>query len=666
MVHRSQLQVFTRTRVAALVAIGLTALALGYLALPDGSGLTVPDGARAGDLALEPCSFDTEAGSLDAECGTLVVPENRRDPGSDLIALPVVRIRATSGDPAEPIFRFAGGPGGTNMSFPEASRLTDGHDVVLVGYRGVDGSTVLDCPEVESAVQRSADFTGEESMRRYAKAFADCARRLTGEGVDLDGYSLPQRVDDFEAARQALGYQRIHLLSQSAGTRAAMIYAWRYPESIHRSVMIAVNPPGHFWWDPAVTDDQLGHYAALCARDDGCAARTDDLAATMAAVSADLPDRWMFLPIKKGNVRAGTQFGLYHTTEAAAPLNAPTMFDAWLAAASGDPSGFWAISMLTSVVFPGTFVWGEFAASGVIDAEVVDGHYATGGAADSILANAANEFLWAGGRLTDGWPASPDYVDYQQVRPSKVETLLVGGTVDFSTPPQFATDELLPALPNGRQVILAELGHTVDFWSYQPDASTQLLSAYFQRGEVDDSRYETRPAEFEAGTVSLSTIAWVLFGTLACLALVALTLLGGMALRVHRRGRLGSRASAWLRGLAPMVVGIGGWSLAVLVGSSLCPGLFVGGQWLAVVSIGIAAGLATFGAWVDRDRTRRTRSAGLAAALAGSLLGAWLGFHAVAGLAALVTTVVGATITANLALILIDIRRESQSPAVPR
>ena len=28
-----------------------------------------------------------------------------------------------------------------------------------------------------------------------------------------------------------------------------MIYSWRYPESIHRSVMIGVNPPGNFLWD---------------------------------------------------------------------------------------------------------------------------------------------------------------------------------------------------------------------------------------------------------------------------------------------------------------------------------------------------------------------------------------------------------------------------------
>nr|MDT0663191.1 alpha/beta hydrolase [Micromonospora sp. DSM 115978] len=650
--------VLTRARVAALVAIGLTALGLGYLSLPHGTGPTVPEDARAGELGMAACRYDTEGGSLDAECGTLMVPENRRDPGSDLIALPVVRIRATGGDPAEPIFRLEGGPGETNMRFAEASRLTDRHDVVLVGYRGVDGSVVLDCPEVESALRRSADFTGEESMRRYADSFGACARRLTGAGVDLDGYSLPQRVDDLEAARQALGYQRIHLLSESAGTRTAMIYAWRYPESISRSVMIAVNPPGHFWWDPAITDDQLDHYAALCARDDGCAARTDDLAATLAATAEDLPDRWLFLPIKEGNVRAGTLFGLYHATEAAAPLNAPTMFDAWLSAAGGDPSGLWAISLLTSVIFPETFVWGEFAASGIIDAGAVDAYYAAGGDPGSILGNAATDFLWGGGRLMGAWPASPDYVDYRRVRPTEVETLLIGGTVDFSTPARLATDELLPALPNGRQVILAELGHTTDFWSYQPEASTRLLTAYLGSGEVDDSRYRTHSVDFEVESVSFPTMAWILLGTLAGLGLAAVALLGGMGWRVRRRGRLGRRASGWLRCLAPVVVGLGGWSVAVLVGSGMWPGLFLGGRWLVVASVGIAAGLATFVAWVERDRGRGTWWAGLAAALAGALFGGWFGFHAVEDVAALATTIVGATITANLALLLIDLRRD--------
>jgi pimeloyl-ACP methyl ester carboxylesterase len=90
---------------------------------------------------------------------------------------------------------------------------------------------------VASALQYSADFLGEESFRAYGNAYRACAARLAGEGVDLGRYGLAQQVDDLEAACVALGYDRINLLSESAGTRTALIYAWRYPESIHRSVM---------------------------------------------------------------------------------------------------------------------------------------------------------------------------------------------------------------------------------------------------------------------------------------------------------------------------------------------------------------------------------------------------------------------------------------------
>src|SRR5207237_2304321 len=140
--------------------------------------------------------------------------------------------------------RLQGCPGSSKRQFPYASRFTDKHDVVLVGYRGVDGSTRLACPEVSSSREHSRDLLSERSFRADAAACRSCADRLRSNGVDLAGYSIPERVDDLDLARRALGYHRIDLVSESAGTRTAMIYAWRYPKSIHRSVMIGVNPPG--------------------------------------------------------------------------------------------------------------------------------------------------------------------------------------------------------------------------------------------------------------------------------------------------------------------------------------------------------------------------------------------------------------------------------------
>jgi hypothetical protein len=153
---RSRPRAFTRGRIVALVLVAAAVAGLAYLRFaPDADPVSVPAGAKAGDVILEQCEYATEDGSYAADCGTLVVPEHRADPQSRLIALPVTRIRARSGNGAEPIFRLQGGPGITNMKFREASRFADDRDVVLVGYRGMDGSSVLDCPEVESALKRA-------------------------------------------------------------------------------------------------------------------------------------------------------------------------------------------------------------------------------------------------------------------------------------------------------------------------------------------------------------------------------------------------------------------------------------------------------------------------------------------------------------------------------
>src|SRR6201999_2205440 len=103
----------------------------------------------------------------------------------------------------------------------------------------------------------------------YAAAFRRCASRLSGDGVDLGGYTLAERADDLEAARVALGYGKINLLSESAGTRTAMIFSWRHPASVARSVMIGVNPPGHFVCDGADNDALIARFAQLCRCDLG-------------------------------------------------------------------------------------------------------------------------------------------------------------------------------------------------------------------------------------------------------------------------------------------------------------------------------------------------------------------------------------------------------------
>ena len=433
------------------------------------------------------------------------------------------------------------------MTFPAASRFADRHDVVLVGYRGVDGSSKLDCPEVTSAREQARGFLTEKAMRADAAAYKDCAERLSDDGVDLAGYTLPQRVDDLDAARKALGYERVDLLSESAGTRTAMIYAWRYPQRIHRSVMIGANPPGNFLWDAKTTGEQIERYAALCANDASCRARTPDLAASIHSAYDEIPDRWWFLPIRTGNVRLGAFWGLMHaTTDGAGPLNGPWTIDTLLAADKGDGSGAWFVSLMTQAIFPRVQVWGDVAAVARSDAAYARRFFATHADRGSVIGSPGTDFLTAGGRLYDSWPASPDENQYTRVQDSNVETLLIGGRLDVATPPQNGTRELLPHLSKGHEVVLPDIGHTDDFWTYQTPASNRLINTYLDSGRVDTSLYTRTPVDFTPA-LGHGPIAEIVLG--AMLALAALTVLSLvlMALRVRWRGPFGRKSSVVLR-----------------------------------------------------------------------------------------------------------------------
>ena len=107
--------------------------------------------------------------------------------------------------------------------------------------------------------------------------------------------------------------------------------------------------------------------------------------------------------------------------------------------------------------------------------------------------------------------------------------------------------------------------------------------------------------------------------------------------------------------------------LATLLVMTLSLEVALDNALLAVLSVGVPIGLGVYWAWLHRDWTDRDRRIGFAAAAAGALVGAWLGFTSTMGLLALITTIIGAAVGANLALLWLDIsrersRREARSP----
>ncbi len=511
--------------------IGLLA-SLGFASaqFPD---VSVPAGAQAGELTLEACTIGRGDDAVEAECGTLVVPENRTDPDSRLIALPVARVRARASSTGEPVFNLNGGPGSSNIVGTPPPWLAENHDVITVGYRGVDGSVILETPRVERALRgKGGDLLGEASIRNLAGAITADFAELTSQGIDLAGYTVPEVVADMEAARVALGYDRIDLLSASYGTRVAQYYAALFPEAIHRSLMIAVNPPGRMVWEPEMLDRQLEYLSGLCAQNPECSSRTSDLAETIRSVSNDMPRRWLFLPIDPGKVKLAA-FVMMSVTP---PAFGASAANAFIAAERGDASGLAALTLaftLPPFNLTRSSSWGDLLAKGMSDFDPERDYLSDMNPTNSILGSPHSLLFFGAAQLEPpGLGALPP--ELRQPRPSDVETLLVSGSIDLSTPAPYATDELLPSLANGEQVILSEFGH-LDFYT-PPEAFERLVLSFLDRGEADISLYEAKTFTFDPA-LNFPMIGKLIAAAIVGIPLLLVAIVLFVVWRVRRRRR---------------------------------------------------------------------------------------------------------------------------------
>ena len=340
-------------------------------------------------------------------------------------------------------------------------------------------------------MENSADLLSE---RRSAPTPGPTGRAPTGlqrSGVDLAGYSIPEEVDDIEAARRALGYQRIDLLSESAGTRVAMIYSWRYPNE-HRSLgddrrqSTRQLPLGR-------KDDQRAdqRYSALCAPGGvPAAARTPTSPRRMQHTVAHVPSTWLFLPIKPGDV-TGRRVPRADNDDlrgfATVRANDPRLVALRRARRPKRRVVLVAVARLT---FPTSFVWGESLAS--IGRREATTRTLLHAPAQTVARSSAipsqRPDLGRQAASSHAWPVNPGENEYTHVQNSNVPTLLIGGNARLrnAARERHAGAAAAPReRPSGRPL---GLGHADDFDAYEPSAGTQLLTTYLDTGR------STRPA----------------------------------------------------------------------------------------------------------------------------------------------------------------------------
>ncbi len=177
--------------------------------------------------------------------------------------------------------------------------------------------------------------------------------------------------------------------------------------------------------------------------------------------------------------------------------------DAYLAAAEGDASGLAFMTLAFNLQVPRMSVWGDLIAKGYSADFDPERDYSDLADPTSIMGSPMGQTLWP---FSAGWPMEQMPEEFRVAHASDVETLIINGNLDFSTPAENATAELLPILPNGKEVILANMGHTEDLWNAQPEATAHLLRTYFDTGEVDSSKFTHQPVAFEVGFPSFPTL----------------------------------------------------------------------------------------------------------------------------------------------------------------
>jgi pimeloyl-ACP methyl ester carboxylesterase len=446
-------------------------------------------------------------------------PENWRTQTGRSISIPVKVFKTSSTTPSYPIMWLGGGPGQSNMDFKPPFEFLENHDVILIGYRGVDGSVLLECPEINNAFKGSGpNLLSHESIENIKHAAEECATRFLECGIDLNGYTIEQVLFDIDSVRSYFKIDKLNLLSASYGTRVSQLYAKFHFNHVNKSVMIGANPPGNFVWEPQVIDKKIGDYNILCQQDPYCKGKTKNLNETFNKVFREMPELWLLIPIDPGKVKAVTFGMLYHKGSAL------QVIDSFLAAGEGDYSGIALMSVAYNFILPDMMVWGDFLSKGMIDYDSSRNYRNEFAASEFALGSPMSAMFMDIGKT---WPVRQPGAEFSKLDTMLTSTLVLNGALDFSTPHELIEAELMPFLTNGKLVVFNGVGHVADL--LYKSSIKRGIKKYYLTGEVQFDEFNIKN-EFKI-KIGFPLIAKIAIG----LFFVLLLLLGFIFKRLLKR-----------------------------------------------------------------------------------------------------------------------------------
>ena len=222
--------------------------------------LTSPTVARAAQAAegpatvprFEPVPCPKLQGSewlADANCGYLVVPEDRSRPTGRTIRLMVAKHPAQSPEKRpDPVIYLAGGPGDIaplEVNGLIAADFIRDRDILVVSQRGtLFSEPALTCAASDDFAREllGLRFYSEATKRAHLAATEACHLELAATGANLSAYNSTENAADFADLRKVLDIAVWNIYGTSYGSYLAQTLMRDHPEGIRSVVLDSVLP----------------------------------------------------------------------------------------------------------------------------------------------------------------------------------------------------------------------------------------------------------------------------------------------------------------------------------------------------------------------------------------------------------------------------------------
>lgn len=433
------------------------------------ASLTTSAATSSPQLGLNFAKCNVGSKKVSARCGTFTVYEDRAAASGRTVAIPLIVI------PAEypthrAIFWNPGGPGGgavdaagaiaDGFAAPELMNLHAHYDIVLANNRGVGGANAQQC-DLSPPAHPESYF-----LQMWPDALLKACRERLAANANLSLYSSSISADDLDDMRAALGYPKIVLDGGSYGTFFFLVYMRQHPEHVESAVFQGLAPPGLLLIpleDAAGAELAMERVIAACKEDAACQAHFPQFKEHFAAVA----HRFDAGPIKVRIENAVTKQpeDVLLSKEVFADRLRQALYTAGPAAYVpliieraylGDyvPLGH-LIETVTQGLASGLDLGLNLSVTCAEDIPFITENDIRRTSAGSFEGDAR---VRAQQRACKIWNVKPVPASFNRPVRSSAPVLMISGTDDPATPPDYATRELR-YLPNAKQVLLQGASH---------------------------------------------------------------------------------------------------------------------------------------------------------------------------------------------------------------